>query len=219
MSGRRGDGLLLAVLVSGLSSWRHRHRECGVVGRECAAPPACGDRRAGAHHLRAEPAYREVNSVPPDDLWRSCHSNVLRGCADNRRLRPPPGVGPRLTTTSMRRGKTDAAGLSSGCRWMTCSARSASAGSWPLALQPVTSGSLRWVWTAGDRWPRRVAARPGGLRSSSPAARRGDAAGSGVIGDQPGPARTVPAESYPTGDARWSPVLETSKSCPASGLP
>jgi hypothetical protein len=24
------------------------------------------------------PAYREVDSVPPDDLWRSCHDNVAR---------------------------------------------------------------------------------------------------------------------------------------------
>ena len=24
------------------------------------------------------PAYREVDSVPPDDLWQSCHDNIAR---------------------------------------------------------------------------------------------------------------------------------------------
>jgi hypothetical protein len=26
---------------------------------------------------------------------------------------------------------------------------------WPLAYQPETSGSLRWIWTAGGQWPRK----------------------------------------------------------------
>lgn len=29
---------------------------------------------------------------------------------------------------------------------------------WALAYQPETPGSLRWIWTAGERWPRQPVA-------------------------------------------------------------
>ena len=29
---------------------------------------------------------------------------------------------------------------------------------WPLAYQPETHGSTRWVWTGGERWPRKTPA-------------------------------------------------------------
>jgi hypothetical protein len=35
-----------------------------------------------------------------------------------------------------------------------------------LAYRPETSGSLRWIWTAGDGWPTNACS-PGDLRSTS----------------------------------------------------
>jgi len=29
---------------------------------------------------------------------------------------------------------------------------------WPLANQPETQGSTRWIWVGGERWPRKTPA-------------------------------------------------------------